>query len=63
MTPDLHLTDNQLVLLYYREPLEETGFDGHLAGCAQCLARFERLTRVLRVVAQDDVPEAVERVM
>ncbi len=52
-----HLTDNQLVLLYYREPLEEIGFDGHLAGCAECLARFERLTRVLRVVAQDDVPE------
>jgi len=57
MTPDLHLTDNQLVLLYYREPLEEAGFDGHLAGCGECLARFERLTRVLRVVAQDDVPE------
>ncbi len=52
-----HLNDNQLVLLYYREPLEENGFDGHLAGCAECLARFERLTRVLRVVAQDDVPE------
>ncbi len=57
MTPDLHLTDNQLVLLYYREPLEEAGFDGHLAGCAFCLARFERLTRVLRVVVQDEVPE------
>lgn len=57
MTPDLHLNDNQLVLLYYREPLEEAGFDGHLAGCASCLARFERLSRVLRVVAQDDVPE------
>lgn len=57
MTPTQHLTDNQIVLLYYREPLEEAGFDGHLAGCAECLARFERLTRVLRAVAQDDVPE------
>lgn len=57
MTPNQHLTDNQIVLLYYREPLEEAGFDGHLAGCEQCLARFERLTRVLRAVAQDDVPE------
>ena len=57
MTQTQHLTDNQIVLLYYREPLEEAGFDGHLAGCEQCLARFERLTRVLRVVAQDDVPE------
>jgi hypothetical protein len=57
MTPDLHLSDNHLVLLYYREPLEEAGFDGHLAGCASCLARFERLSQVLRVVAQHEVPE------
>lgn len=57
MTPTQHLTDNQIVLLYYREPLEESGFDGHLAGCASCLARLEQLTRVLRAVAQDDVPE------
>ena len=52
-----HLTDDQLVLLYYREPLEEAGLDGHLAACAECLGRFQTLTRVLHVVAQDDIPE------
>ena len=52
-----HLKDDQLVLLYYREPLEEAGLDGHLAGCAECLDRFETLTRVLRIVAQDEVKE------
>lgn len=52
-----HLTDDQLVLLYYREPLEEAGLDGHLAGCALCLGRFQALTRVLHVVAQEDIPE------
>jgi hypothetical protein len=52
-----HLTDDHLVLLYYREPLEETGLDGHLAGCALCLSRFQALTRVLRVVAEEDIPE------
>jgi hypothetical protein len=52
-----HLSDDQLVLLYYREPLEETGLDGHLAACADCLARFQTLTRVLHVVAEDNVPE------
>ncbi len=52
-----HLTDDQLVLLYYREPLEEQGLDGHLAACASCLGRFQALTRVLEAVAQDDVPE------
>ena len=58
-TPHLppHLTDDQLVLLYYREPLEEPGLDGHLAGCAFCLGRLQILTRVLQVVAQDEVPE------
>jgi len=56
LTPP-HLTDDQLVLLYYREPLEEAGLDGHLGGCAACLARFQALTRVLEVVAEDEVPE------
>lgn len=56
-TPANHLTDDQLVLLYYREPLEEAGLDGHLAGCALCLARFQTLARVLRVVAHDEIPE------
>ncbi|MEO8500152.1 MAG: hypothetical protein ABI565_04500 [Vicinamibacteria bacterium] len=55
LTP--HLSDDQLVLLYYREPLEEAGLDGHLAACAECLSRFHALTRVLEVVANDDVPE------
>jgi hypothetical protein len=49
-----HLTDDQLVLLYYREPLEEPGLDGHLAACASCGGRFQALSRVLRAVAQDD---------
>ena len=57
MNSTLHLTDNQLVLLYYREPLEEAGLDGHLAGCAECLERFQTLTRVLHAVAQDEIPE------
>jgi hypothetical protein len=52
-----HLNDDQLVLLYYREPLEEGGLDGHLAGCASCLARLQTLSRVLQAVAQDEIPE------
>lgn len=57
MNTTSHLTDDHLVLLYYREPLEEAGLDGHLAACASCLGRFQALTRVLEAVAQDDVPE------
>ena len=57
MNTNSHLTDNQLVLLYYREPLEEPGLDGHLAACADCLARFEGLSRLLAVVSHDDTPE------
>jgi hypothetical protein len=52
-----HLSDDQLVLLYYREPLDEAGLDGHLGACAACLGRFQTLSRVLQVVAQDEVPE------
>ena len=57
MNMTTHLSDDQLVLLYYREPLEEAGLDGHLAGCALCLARFQGLNRILQAVAEDDVPE------
>ena len=57
MNTTTHLTDDQLVLLYYREPLEEAGLDGHLAACAECLGRFQTLTRVLEAVAHDDIPE------
>ena len=58
MTTNLiHLSDDQLVLLYYREPLDDRGLDGHLAACAACMGRFQTLSRVLHVVAQDDVPE------
>lgn len=57
MNTTSHLTDDHLVLLYYREPLEAAGLDGHLAACASCLGRFQALTRVLEAVAQDDVPE------
>ncbi|MBK5255146.1 MAG: hypothetical protein JJE39_03860 [Vicinamibacteria bacterium] len=52
-----HLTDDQLVLLYYREPLEESGFDGHLASCSACLSRFQELSRVLHSVSHDEIPE------
>lgn len=57
MNTTAHLTDDQLVLLYYRESLEEAGLDGHLSACAECLGRLQALTRVLEAVAQDDVPE------
>ena len=57
MNMTLHLSDDQLVLLYYREPLEEPGFDGHLAGCPACLDRFQAVSRILHVVAEDQIPE------
>lgn len=57
MNTTLHLTDDQLVLLYYREPLEAAGLDGHLQACAECQGRFQALTRVLGAVAQDEIPE------
>ena len=54
MNTTSHLTDDQLVLLYYREPLEGPGLDGHLAGCAECRGRFQALTRVLEAVGSLD---------
>ena len=55
--PQTHLSDDHLVLLYYREPLDEAGLDGHLAACAECMTRFQALSGLLQVVGQDDIPE------
>jgi len=57
LSPAGHLSDDQLVLLYYREPLEETGLDGHLGACAACLSRFQTLSLVLQSVSHDEIPE------
>ena len=53
----LHLTDDQLVLLYYREPLDDARLDGHIEACVSCRGRFQDLTRVLEVVADEEIPE------
>ena len=55
-----HLSDDELVLMFYREGdgLEEA--EAHAASCAGCLERLEKLTAALREVASAPIPDRGE---
>ncbi len=51
-----HLSDDDLVLLHYREDAGADAF-AHLAGCAECTERLRALGRILAVAAPPEAPE------
>lgn len=55
-----HLTDDDLVLLFYREGDGPPEAGAHVASCAGCRERLERLTMALREVESDPIPERGE---
>jgi hypothetical protein len=55
-----HLTDDELVLLFYREEGNLCEMEAHIAVCAGCRDRLERLTAALSEVDAADVPERDE---
>jgi hypothetical protein len=52
-----HLTDDDLVLLYYREPGAPAGAARHLAECAECQAASASLTRTLSFCEELPIPQ------
>jgi hypothetical protein len=52
-----HVSENDLVLLYYGELPDHGEAVSHLEQCAQCQAEYERLKRVLTTVGSVPVPE------
>jgi len=52
-----HLSDDELVLTFYREGDTLAEADAHVAACAGCRGRFERLTMALRELESAPVPE------
>lgn len=50
-----HLSHDELILHFYGEPV--AGAARHMAGCAQCRAQFEELSRLLKAVSAPAVPE------
>ena len=55
-----HLTEEQLVLLYYQEDADAADVTAHLEGCASCRQRFDALKELLGAVVVDAVPEPDE---
>src|SRR5215210_9269767 len=51
-----HLTEEQLVLLHYRDADASAGGE-HLASCDACRADYDTLRRVLALVSEAPVPE------
>ncbi len=54
-----HLTDEQLVWLYYGEERDRAAAEEHLAGCEQCRTAFGELERSLNLITE--ALPAVER--
>jgi hypothetical protein len=52
-----HLTEEELMLFFYRDDCDATAIESHLAGCAVCQAEFSHLSSVLAKVKPVLVPE------
>lgn len=52
-----HISEEQLVLLYYGESAEAAAIDQHLGDCEECRAEFRALKLVLNTVDSAPVPE------
>ena len=67
--PEMHATDEELILHYYGEPVDsgargepqgETRVESHLAECARCRQALEELRHVLALVDAQQLPEPLE---
>jgi len=52
-----HLSDDELVLMFYREGDILAEADAHVAACAGCRGRLEQLATALREVESAPVPD------
>jgi hypothetical protein len=55
-----HLSDDELVLTYYREGGGPADAGEHIESCAACRERFEKLAMALRTVESAPIPERDE---
>jgi len=55
-----HLSDDELVMQFYREGDGLREAEAHVALCAACRERFERLTMAMREVESEPIPERDE---
>jgi hypothetical protein len=55
-----HLTEDQLILHYYREPEAPADAGTHLKECAGCQANYDGLCRTLDAMSEMPVPERGE---
>jgi hypothetical protein len=56
-----HLTEDDLVLHYYRDPECRGRVEAHLARCAACAAAYRELAAALDLVPEIECPERNER--
>ena len=52
----IHLSDDDLVLHYYRDPECRAGVEAHLDHCVVCTGRYSELVAALGLLPADDVP-------
>jgi hypothetical protein len=52
----MHLSEEDLILHYYREADADPRAETHLASCARCRSELDRLTEVLAMVEAEPIP-------
>jgi len=52
-----HLNDEQMILYYYGESVEESFVEDHLASCDSCRSEYQKLQRTLALVTAEPVPQ------
>ncbi len=52
-----HLTEEELIALYYRESEAASAVSGHLESCEECRLNYDRLRRFLNGVEAPPIPE------
>jgi hypothetical protein len=57
MTNETHISEEQLVLLYYGEAADAAPIESHLSECEQCRAEYRAVQTVLNTVDSAPVPE------
>jgi hypothetical protein len=58
--PELHATEEELILHYYGELPADTRVEAHMAQCAQCRRSLDELRHVLSLVDAQHLPEPLD---
>jgi hypothetical protein len=58
--PDIHVTEEELILHFYAEPTTDSRVADHVSTCGRCRLALDELREVLSLVTAEPVPEPLD---